>query len=254
MEDPTSLEQPQVEQLSFMDKAAGVFYEPATVFESVKKAGPKFADWFMPVLVLAIITSIATYVRMTSPDLAFQFQQMQEQRIDKMVANGKMPADQAQQAKDRMSSAAGITAAIGTFSTLVGVFIFFFIAAAITLFIGKVALKAPEMTYNHAMVVAGIPSWIGVVGAIIGIVISIMFSRFDGGLHLGMLRQMNTGDKIYQLMANANLFTVWSLLASSIGLAVISGKKTGTAAMWIFGIWVVLVLIGVFILGGLFGG
>jgi len=253
MEQPTILEQPPVEQLSFMDKAAGVFYEPSKVFESLKKSGPQFADWFVPVLVLAIITSIATYVRMTSPDLASQFQQMQEQRIDKMVTNGKMTADQAQQAKERMSSASGIAATVGTISTFIGVFIFFFIISAIALLIGKAALKAPAMSYNHAMVISGIPSWIGIVGAIIGIVISVTFSRFDGGLHLGLLRQMNSDDKVYQLMVNVNLFTIWSLLASSIGLAVISGKKTGTALMWVFGIWIVLVLIGVFVLGGLFG-
>lgn len=253
-EQTPSVEPEGQEKLSFMDKAAGVFYEPSKVFESVKKSGPKFTDWFVPVLLLAIVTSIATYVRMMLPDLASQFRQMQEQRIDKMVADGKMPADQAQQAKDRMDSASGIVAAISSISALIAVFIFFFIISAVILLIGRLALKGSGITYAHAMVVSGIPTWIGVVGAIIGIVISVMFSRFDGGLHLGMFVQMNTSDKTYSLLKSADLFTIWSLAASSIGIGTLSGKKGLLPIAWIFGVWIVIVLLFVFPLAGVFGG
>ncbi len=180
-EQPVTAGQPPVEKMSFMDKAAGIFYEPSRVFESFRTDGVKTADWLVPLLILAVIASLGTYVRFTTPDLRFQFIQMQEQRIDKSVNEGKITAEQAQQAKDRMGSSSGLFMVFGILGAVVGLFIIFFLTAAVWLLVGKYALKGTAMTYNHAMAIAGTTSWIAAVGAILGIVIAIAMSRFYGG-------------------------------------------------------------------------
>ncbi len=252
-EQPVTADQPPEEKMSFMDRAAGVFYEPSEVFRSLKNDGVKTIDWLVPLAILAILVSLATYVNFSTPDLRMQFVQMQEQRIEKSVNEGKMTADQAQQARDRMEGSSGMFMAFGILGAIVGISIMFFITAGVWLLVGKYFLKGTSMTYAQAMGIAGTSSWIMAVGTIVGIVIAVMFSRFDGGLHLGLLTQMDNENKVYVLLRNVNLFTLWNLAASANGITVFSGKKGFQSYVWVFGIWAVLVLANTFLLGGIFG-
>lgn len=77
-------------------------------------------------------------------------------------------------------------------------------------------------------------------------------SRFDGGLNFGMLTQMDNANKSYLLMRNVDLFTLWNLAASAIGISVFSGKKGIQPYAWVFGIWLVIILFNSFVLGGMF--
>ncbi|HUI31314.1 MAG TPA: YIP1 family protein [Candidatus Acidoferrales bacterium] len=240
------------EKLSFMDKAAGVFYEPSRVFQALKTSPVKVADWLVPVALLAIVIGVSTYVRFSSPDLRFQMAQQQEQRFDKMVNEGKMTADQAEQAKERMENGSSAFMGIGIFGAVVATFIIFFAAAGVWVLIGKIILKG-DVNYSQMMGVAGLASWISVVGVILSIVITVVLSRLDGGLHLGMFMQMSS-DKTYSLLRSADLFAIWNLAASSIGIGTLSGKKGFLPAAWVFGIWIVIVLIAVFVFGGMYGG
>ncbi len=257
MEEPVSQQQPPSaesggqEELSFMDRAAGVFYEPSRVFNSLKSSGVKSSDWLVPVLLLAIFSSISLYVRFSSPDLRFQMLQVQEQAIDKMVSNGKLTADQAQQRKEAIESGSTGFKWIGIFGAFVGALVLFFIIAGIWLLVGKYGLKA-DMNYTHAMGIVGISEWIVVVGVIVGTVLSVALSRLDGGLQLGLLTQMNMQSKVYMLLSKVDLFTIWSLAVIAIGLGVLSGKRTAQSAVWVFGIWIIWELISVLGIGSLF--
>ncbi len=248
---PVNTEQPPEETMSFTDKAAGVFYEPSKVFESIKKSGVKTADWLMPVLVLAIVASVSVYVRFSTPELRYQSMQIAEQGIDKMVAEGKMSSDQAQVAKQRMEGGSSGFEWIGVGGALIATFIFFFILSAVWFLVGKFALKG-ELTYSHAMGIVGLSNWIAVVGMIIGIALSVLLARLDGGLNLGMFTPMNVENKGYLLMARVDLFTLWSLFVVSVGLAAFAGKKVIQSAAWVYGIWIVFTLASVYLFTGRF--
>jgi hypothetical protein len=250
-EQPVNIEQPPEETMSFTDKAAGIFYEPTNVFESIKKSGVKAADWFVPVLLLAVLASVSIYVRFSTPELKYQSMQIAEQSIDKMVANGKMTSDQAQLAKQRIESGSTGFEWIGVAGALVATFIFFFILSAVWFLVGKFALKS-EITYSQTMGIVGLSNWIGIVGMIIGIALSVVLARLDGGLNLGMLTSMNAQSKSYLLMARVDLFTLWTLFAVSVGLATFAGKKVIQSAAWVYGIWIVFTLASVFLFTGRF--
>ncbi len=257
MEEPVASQQPPSaatggqEELTFMDKAAGVFYEPSRVFNSLKTSGVKSSDWLIPVLLLAIFSSISLYVRFSSPDLRFQMVQMREQAIDKMVNEGKITSDQAQQQKTNLESGSAAVMGIGIFGAFVAAFVIFFIISGIWFLVGKFGLKA-DMNYTHAMGIVGLSEWIMVVGVIVGTVLSVALSRLDGGLQLGLLTQMNMQSKAYLLLSKIDLFTIWSLAVIAIGLGAMSGKKGFQSAVWVFGIWIVWELISVFALGTMF--
>jgi len=251
-EQSSSGQQGEQEKLTFLDKAAGVFYEPSRVFASFRTSPVKVADWLVPVLLLAILIGISTYVRFSSPDLRFQMAQQQEQRFDKMVAQGKMTAEQAEQAKERMENGSSTFMSIGIFGAVVATLIIFFAAAGVWVLVGKIILKG-NVDYSQMMGVAGLSSWISIVGVILSIVITVLLSRLDGGLHLGMFTQMSS-DKTYSLLRSVDLFTIWNLSATSIGIGALSGRKGLLPAAYVFGIWILIVLIGVFALGGMYGG
>ncbi len=252
MEEPVNAQQPPQEELSFMDKAAGVFYEPSRVYGSLKTSGVKSSDWLVPVLLMAIFASVSLYVKFSSPDLRFQMVQIREQAIDKMVNDGKLTADQAQQSKEKLESDPTGFMGIGIFGAFVGSFIIFFIVAGVWFLVGKFGLKA-NMNYSQAMGVVGLSEWIVVVGLIIGTVLSVAMSRLDGGLQLGLLMKMNMQSKAYVLLSKVDLFALWSLAAVAVGLAVFAGKKVFQAAVWVFGIWIAWQAVSVLLLGSLFG-
>ncbi len=239
------------ENLSFMDKAAGVFYEPSKVFASIKTSPVKVTDWLIPLLILAVVVGVSRYVASSSPDLRFQAAQLMQPRFDKMVTEGKMSAETAQQAKENMENGSPSGTFFGIFTGIAATFIIFFIAAGIWLLIGKI-LKG-NVNYSQMMGVAGLASWISIVGAVISIVVTIILSRLDGGLHLGMFTEMSY-NKTYSLLRSADLFSVWNLVVTSIGIGIFTGKKGPMPGVYVFGAWIIIDLIVVFGLSSLFGG
>ncbi len=238
--------------MTFIDKAAGVFYEPSRVFESIKSTGAKFADWFVPVLILAILGSLSGYVAYSNPDLRYQTMQIMEQSLNKRVTEGKMTAEQAQQAKAAMegggSSFLPILTVMGAFF---GIFVVFFVVSGVWLVVAKFALKG-SITYAQSMGVVGLSNWIAALGLLIGIVLSITMSKLNAGLNLGLFTQAGTLSKSHILLSKLDLFTIWGLVLISIGLGKLADKKTAEVAMWVFGLWIVWGLFSVFVLGGTF--
>jgi hypothetical protein len=45
-----------------------------------------------------------------------------------------------------------------------------------------------------------------------------------------------------------NVFTIWYLAVLSIGLGKLANVKTGKAAIWVFGLWIVWTLLTTFVL------
>ncbi|MGC8653512.1 MAG: YIP1 family protein [Candidatus Kryptoniota bacterium] len=242
------------ETRSFVDNAAGIFYEPSRVFEYFKTAGIRVSDWLIPVLVFALLGALSAYIRMSSPELRSQIIQQQEEAIDKMVNEGKMTRDQADQTKtiieDRFST--GSVIGISSVTAFVFIFIMFFILSGIWYLVGRFGLKS-AITYSQAMGITGITNWILIVGSIVGTAITVALARLDGGLHLGMLSKISTTDKLYLAMAKVDVFTIWSLIIVSIGLARFSSRKTTDAAIWVFGLWILWGILSIFVLGGRFG-
>jgi len=253
-EQPTTSEQMSTDQpegLSFMDKAAGVFYEPSKIFGSFKTSPVKVTDWLVPLLLLAFVVGASRYVTSTSPDLRFQMAQQMEPRFDKMVAEGKMTAEAAEQAKESMENGSATATFFGVFGAIIVTVIIFFIAAGVWLIIGKNILKG-NLNYSQMMGVAGLCSWIMIVGTILSIVITVVLSRLDGGLHLAMFVPLSFS-KTYSLLRSADLFSIWNLAVTSIGIGTLAGKKGFLPAIYVFGVWIVLTLIVVFVIGSLFG-
>ena len=98
-QDTSTSPETQEEELSHSDKMIGVFSEPASTFEKISKFPPKTMDWFLPILLLAVLVSIQQIVYRGNPDIAYQLRQKQmeaiEKRLDAQVESGQITREQA---------------------------------------------------------------------------------------------------------------------------------------------------------------
>lgn len=238
-EQPVPVDTPQELPMSFTGKAAGVFYRPSKVFESMMSSGVKFVDWFAPLAFMIIVAGITSFVQLKTPALRTQILQQRETAIEGAVREGKVSAKEGSQeeemAEENIGTGAASTIVLRIFAVSVVLFIAFFVISLVWYLVGKFGLQGP-VDYSRGMAVAGLSSWITGVGFIVALIISVLTSRLDGGLQLGMLVAMKPDNLTYLILSKLNLFMVWSLIVVSIGLGVFSGKKGFRAAVWVFGI------------------
>lgn len=62
----------EIAPLSLSDKFVGILTEPSTVFTNLRDAGPRKSDWFIPLLVFALILAAATVLTMTNATFSDQ--------------------------------------------------------------------------------------------------------------------------------------------------------------------------------------
>ncbi len=248
-EQPDSLDSPAQKPMSMAGKAAGIFYKPSQVFDSLMTSGVKFLDWFIPLVLVLVIAGVSSYVQLSTPALRMQIVQQREEAITKAEAKGEITADQASQGRqmivDNISSASAFAVVLRITTVTIVLLIEFFVVSLVWFLVGRLALNS-SFDYSKGLAVTGLSYWITGVGLIVAIVIAVVSSRLDGGVHLGMLVPINSRSLSYSILSRLNLFTIWSLIIVSIGMGAQSGKKKMTAGAWVFGIWIVWEAVSIF--------
>lgn len=242
----------QEEELSHSDKMIGVFSEPTSTFEKVAKFPPKTMDWFLPILLLAVLVSLQQVVYHGNPDIAYQLKQKQmeavQKNLDSQVESGKMTQEQANTQKDaiesRMDKMGGIGLVFQIIGILIAIFIFFFILAGIYFLLIKFVLKG-EGGYSSVMVASGLSAYIGILGVIIVTIISLLMGKLIMDASVASFVGSDKSTIVGWILAKLDVFTIWSFAIFAIGLAkMFKSSSTQKYYMLVFGVW----LIGGFIL------
>jgi hypothetical protein len=233
-QDTTVPPESQEEELSHSDKMIGVFSEPAATFEKTAKFPPKVIDWFLPILLLAVLVS-------------FQLKQKQmetiEKRLDAQVESGNITRDQANQQRDmiesRMDQMGGVTLVFQTVGILIAIFVFFFIMAGIYFLLAKFALKG-EGSYSSVMVASGLSAYIGVLGIIITTIIALLMGKLLMDSSVASFLGSDKATLIGWIYAKLDIFTIWSFVVFAIGLAkMFKSSSTQKYYMLVFGVWLI---------------
>ncbi len=248
-EQDDSVERPAQKPISQFEKAAGTFYKPSRVFNSITTAGVKFLDWFAPLVLVLLVAGVSSYVQLNTPTLRAQIVQQREEAIEKAESKGEITTQQADEERqmiaDNLTSASAFAVVLRIMTVTVVLLIEFFLMSLVWFLVGRFALNS-DFDYAKGLALTGMSYWITGVGLIFAIVIAVLSSRLDGGAHLGMLIPMNSKNLAYSILSRLNLFTIWSLIVISIGIGTLSGKKKLTAAFWVFGIWFVWEAVSIF--------
>lgn len=247
-EQPVVPEETPVNPMTFLEKAVGVFYRPSEVVDNLKNSGVKFLDWFAPLLLVLLVAGVTSYVELNAPGLRMQIVQQRVAAIQKAEAQGRISTQQADQERqmivENVGTGSSFAVTVRVLTVTVVLVITFFVVAFVWFLVGRFALNSP-FDYTKAIAVTGLSNWMVGAGLIVALIISVITSRLDGGLQLGMLVRMSSDSTLYAILSKINLFTIWSLVVVSVGLAVFTGKKRVHAGVWVFGIWILWEIISV---------
>ncbi len=226
-----------------------VFYEPKSFFAGLrnKKA------WIIPLVVIIIIGGVLG--QLTKPILVRDIFAGVEQRMEQArQAIGEERYNQIMdQLQSRKAEAMSNEITLRTVLTFIIVpLVIMFVIAGVGKLVGNFMLggKAGFWLVLNVIVFTGL---IGLAGDVIK---SIMILAKDTSyvyLGLGLLKPVNDGSFLFYLFRQIELFSIWRLIATCIGLGAvynISGKKFGYALVPIWVVFVLLVAVANIFTGG----
>ncbi|CUS76352.1 Yip1 domain-containing protein [Candidatus Kryptonium thompsonii] len=240
----------EVKPMPFIDKLTGVFTAPAEVFENLVKSKPKTVDWLAPVVILIVLAILSNFLKFSNERIKDSLIAFQEQRIDKLVEEGKMTEEQAEMAKEGMEVSSGMQQIFSVIGVLIGIPILFLIVTLVYFLLGKLFLKG-NVDFMTIFSIYSLSSLIGSVGVIVATILAFVTGSFFASASPAIFMEASS-NKAYMLASKIEIFTLWQLAVFAIGMAKAFNKDYLSAFAVVFGAWAVWVVLSLFIpfLGG----
>ena len=250
---PPASAPPPVISTSLASRLFNIIATPGEVFDEVRTSAASAGNWVVPVF-LSILAGIAfSLVVFSQPAIVQQIHDAQDQKLDQLVKEGKMPQEKADQAKAAMEKFTGPTvlAISGVVGSVVASFVRIFWWAFILWLGGRLMLRV-RVPYMKAVEVTGLTMMITVLGAVVALLMVVSFGKLSATPSLGvMVDHFDFSNRSHLALGAVNLFTLWFVAVISLGLARLSQDSAGKAAIWIFGYFVAYelfwILVGPFI-------
>lgn len=241
------LEAPQT--TSLMTRITNVFASPSELYTEVAANPVKASSWVLPLLLSIIITLFFITALYYNDALRSQIYEMQAEKMQELVEQGKMTQEQYDNAVDGMEkSGPGMFIAFGGISAVVMALIVFFGASLILWLFIKIALKFGG-SYKKVLEVWGLASFIGIFGSVITMLLMYLLNSMTATpsptLFLG--EGFDAKNKIHVILASLNIFTIWQMGIVGLGLSKISNKSVGLGLGVSYGLWVIWILISTFL-------
>jgi len=204
--------------------------------------------WVMPLIAMFLITVLSSVILFTNASLKTEMMEIQGKAMQKMVDNGKLTQEQAEQAEAKTESMGGMMIAFAVIGGTIAVCAFYFGGALILWLANKTILKSPA-GYGKHLELYGVASWIGVLGGIVTIMMMVglgSVSATPSGA-LVFLGNFDTTNKLHMLCASLNIFSVWQTAVIGIGLSKLSDKSTAAGVGISFALWIIWVALSIFL-------
>jgi len=232
-----------VAPLSEPARVLNTFFAPSKTFSDLRRN----ASWWLPFLITTIVSLAFVYV----VDQKVGFRKVVENQIRTQPKQAdrieRMPADQREKTLQQQTS---FTKA---FSYGFWLFILGWsaIVAAVLFATLKFGLSA-EVKYKtlFALVIfAGLPGILKALLAIMSLLAGVSGDSFTFqnpvATNPGYFVDPTASPVLHSLLTSLDVFTIWTLVLTAIGITCITKIKSGTAYAVVFGWYAVVVLIGV---------
>jgi len=240
LENVTPATEPQENDMGMIARIWNVFVSPVSTYKAVR-VNPK---WVLPFIISLLISAGAMYL--LTPVI---IEEGHDKMVEQMEKRG-VPDDQRDRA---MEQGAKIQKYTITPMAVVGGAVVTFIIAAVWLFVSNVIVGGAAR-YAQILGVVVYTGFIGLLGFLIKM--PIMLSQQTMNVHFSLAALMSDAAKdtfLYKLLANVELFNLWTIVATSIGLAIVAGVKSSKVWPWVL-IISVLYWVAAAAIGGAFGG
>ncbi len=224
-----------------------IFASPSEIFQSLKGTASAPALWAVPLIVNALLAIAIVIAISTNETLHTQVVDQQRAAVEKMVDQGKMTQEQADQRMSGMEKAGpGMFIAFGSIAAILFIVIAFFIGALFLWLADKLILKSAE-GYGKHLELFGITSWIGILGGIITVFMMVGLGSMAASpsAALAVLGNYDSTSNVHKILSSLNIFSIWSTAVIGIGLSKLSGKSTGAGMGIAFVLWLLWVAVSI---------
>jgi Yip1-like protein len=241
---PQSAE-PPAQTMSLTARLLNIFAAPGEVFDEIKTATPRTANWLVPVMIYAVVGVISVCIMFAQPAIQQTIRDQQVKALDKQVQQGKMTQAQEDQALQVMEKFTGPTmlAIFGSIAMVMYSFFSVFWWALALWLLGRWFLKA-RFDYMKGVEVAGLASIILVLAIVFSTLLAVILGRLYAGTSLALLvSDFDPTKRSHLLLGAANVIYFWHTAVLGVGLAKLSGGSVAKALMVVFAYWVVAELL-----------
>jgi hypothetical protein len=230
---------------SLAGRLLNVFAAPGDVFEEVRSSAPSTANWLVPLLLACLVGVGYAFAVFSQESILQSMREAQEKAMQQRVEAGKMTKAQADQALSVSEKFMGPTLmkVFGSVGAVVANCVMLFLVAFILWLLGRWVLK-DRFPYLKAMEVAGLAGTINILGGIVAMLLAVVMGNLamtPGPVLL--VPEFDPANKLHVFLSQLNVFMLWYLALLSLGLAKLSRVAFGKAAIWLFGIWAVLLAV-----------
>jgi hypothetical protein len=229
--------------LSEGQRLACTFFAPSRTFADLRKN----ASWWAPFLITAMVSLLFVYVvdqKVGFRKVLENQMQLQPKQADRIE---RLPADQRQEAMQRQVTIIKII----SYGYFVVILVLNAIFAAILLATLKFGVGA-DVKYKALfalLIYASLPALLKSLLAILSLLAGVSSDAFTFqnpvATNPGYFIDPAASPVLYSLLTRFDIFTIWTLALTAIGITCISKVKTGTAFAVVFGWFGVALLIGV---------
>jgi hypothetical protein len=248
MEYQPALESEPLPTMSLGGRLFNIFTNPGDVFDAVKVLPTTTWGWLLPVFLSCLMGIIHVQVMFSQPAIIQSIKEKQSQEVQKMVDAGKLTADQADQAEERMARFMGASflKIFGSVGVLVSVFVLTFVIGLGIWLVGTKIMQG-QFPYMKATEVTALAGMIGVLGALV--TMFLMVAKGDATVNPGpmlLLEKFDATNKTHLALASLNPITFWYMAVLGIGLGKVANVKVVRAMVWVFGCWAIIRLVVIF--------
>ena len=237
---------PEAPGLTQWERVANTFAAPAKTFEDIKRGN---LSWWLPLIIMVL--SFAVFFWAVTTKVTWKVVAENEQRnMPEFFRN--MMEQQPPEVRAKQEQAAPISQAVSAAFAPVGVVIWDLIAAGILLatinfgFGGKAKFGSIFAVTLYAGLVVWPLHWLLAATTLFAGVEPELFNIHNSApTNLGaFFPQHETPLVLYSFMTALDGLTVWNLVLTAIGLAIVAGVKRASGYFAVFGWWVIGLLLG----------
>jgi hypothetical protein len=220
------------------------FTAPSKTFEDIKRGNK---SWWLP-FILFVVVGTALWATVTSKvtweqvrDNNFRMAPKAAERLD------TLPPDQ----KEQQMKISAVSQKYTWLVAPVGILLMDLIAAGVLLgtinfgFGGKASFGKVLAVIWYGGLPGLIKLLLGMVGLYAGVAAESFLPGNPAGTNLGYyLDPVETNKALYSLATAIDPIVIWSLVLTSIGLAMVAGTKRSAGYAAVFGWWVVMLVVG----------
>jgi hypothetical protein len=252
-EEQNPVETEELTPLTKIEAITGIITEPSYTFENIVQNKTRHY-WVVPIIIFIVANLIAMVLFYADQELYSTVMSKQrknlEEQFNKSIKEGKMTAEEKnikmEQAEKFMNPKSPFAIAIAIGASVIGPFIIMVLVSVIYLLCFKIIKAGFEFT--NILNVVGLTFIISSIAKILETVLSIITGNLTNFSLAFFFTEAKFGTTLNTLISKIDLFSIWALILTSIGLTIIGKVKSKAMYFFVFGLWIIWSVIATFFL------